>query len=146
MKVIFIVLDFGLAIRNILKNRLFDILKFHKDLKIVVFSPIADEAFKEEYGGDNVVIELNPKHRNILTKIIYSMGKYIWEKKTKIFSFKDKRLGKKQGIMSIFLKVTSGISDYSSLLSAINRINLFFFRNPLSGYYFKKYNPDLVFY
>lgn len=146
MKVIFIVLDFGLAIRNILKNELYNILKSQKDVKLVVFSPITDRAFKEEYGGENVVIEPNPRHWNILTKTIYSLEKYIWERKTNIFSFRDKRAGKKQVIKHLFLKLFSAISDYSTLLSVLNRINLFFFRNHTARHYFQEYKPHMVFY
>lgn len=145
MKVIFIVLDFGLAIRNILKNELHNVLKSNKDVQIVIFSPIKDKAFIEEYGGNNTVIELNPYHRNIFTKTLYSLMKNIWEKKTNIFSFKDKR-AKKNRFKYLFIKIILIFFDSSCLLSILRKINLFFFHNSTAKLYFEKYKPDLVFY
>lgn len=146
IKVVFIVLDFGLAIRNILKNEFYSMLKSQKDVRLIVFSPITDKEFIKEYGGENVIIKQNPKHWNAFTKILHSLGNSIWEEKTEIFSFKDKRAGKRHRFRSFIIKMFAFICDYSQMLSLLNRLNLFLFHDHKASYYFEKYKPDIVFY
>lgn len=150
MKTIFLILGFGMDIRNILKNDIFRILKSTANIRLVVFSPIADEGFRKEYEDKNVIIEPVPNHRGILTRRILAIKKYVWIKKThsltiKIRKPKITRIVKLRDI--ILGKILSFIiRDPVSLLYQLNKAQLFFFRDRTACHYFDKYKPNLVFY
>ncbi|MBI5188264.1 MAG: CDP-glycerol glycerophosphotransferase family protein [Nitrospirae bacterium] len=148
-KVIFIILEFGTAIRNVLRTDIFKILKAQKDIKIVIFSPIVDESFRREFESENVIVEPNPKHRDFLTRGIESIKKYVWAKGTGVATLKIKRKHKPivKPRYALMGKILMGIvGDHFKLLNILNRLQVFFFKDSKADYYFDKYKPDLVFY
>src|SRR6185436_3111565 len=56
-KTLFIVLVSWTAIRNILRTDVIQVLRNCENLRIVVFSPIADGEFKKEIESENVIVE-----------------------------------------------------------------------------------------
>ena len=60
LKTIFIIVDSGTAIRNLLRTSVLKTLKDQKKLRIVIFSPITDKVFLEEMESPGVIIEQNP--------------------------------------------------------------------------------------
>lgn len=149
-KTVFIILGFGMDIRNVLKTDIFSMLKSEPDIRLVIFSPLADEDFKKEYESENVIVEKVPNHRGIITRRILAIKKYVWIKKTEVLTIKIKkpkltRIVKTRDI--ILGKILSAIvRNPSRLLKILNRLQLFFFRDKKAKYYFDKYKPDLVFY
>lgn len=147
MKCIFIVLDSGTAIRNILRTDVFSLLKEKKDLQVVVFSPVTDEEFKKEFTTDNVLIEPNPHWKaNPLVAAIRSIKKDLWAENTKVFTFGQKR-AKKEGrfLRRIILKRLRGLLPQGKMERVLDRLEGWFTPDLKRGL-FEKYRPDLVFY
>src|SRR3954468_17434196 len=75
-KTLFIILDAGTAIRNILRTDVFRVLKEQPWLRTVIFSPITDAEFREEFEAQNVVVEPIQFWRpNPLVKTLRSLRK-----------------------------------------------------------------------
>lgn len=150
MKTVFIVLGFGMDFRNILKSNIFKILKSKQKIRLVIFSPLADENFKKEYEDENVIIEQAPKHRGIFARRILAIKKYVWIKNTKTLTIKIRkpkitRIVKPRDI--ILAKLLGLIvRNPSRLMQILNKGHLFFFNDKKAQYFFRKYKPDLVFY
>ncbi len=150
MKTIFIILDSGAAIRNILRTDVFRILKSQKDLRIVIFSPVVDEDFRQEFSADNVIIEPVPKWKpNPIVKIARSLRKDVWAEKTQIFTFLNRRKRKHRRFIRWFvLKLLSGVNNnkgYDFMINTLERLEQRF--TPLVAIdTIKKYNPDIIFY
>lgn len=150
MKTIFIILDTGTAIRNILRTDIFKVLKEQNNLKIVIFSPIVDEEFKNEVGADNVFIEHVQKWKpNPIVKAIRSFKKDLWAEKKNVFTFSTKRK-RKEGrflrgtVIELFKKM--GLYNKSdSLIKSFDSLESYFVP-ALADSFFKRYKPALVFY
>ena len=56
-RTMFIIVDSGMAIRNIIRTDLYRGLRACKNLRVVIFSPLLDDDFRKEVGGDNVFLE-----------------------------------------------------------------------------------------
>jgi len=150
MKSIFIILDSGSAIRNILRTDVFKILKTDSNLKIVIFSPITNDEFKEEFSAENVFIEPTPRKKpNPIVKLLQSVKKDLWANNTKLFTFKQKREKRKGRFIRRFaLKALTAKSSNGSLdpyIKFLERLELFFTPS-IADNYFKKYKPDLICY
>ena len=150
MKTIFIILDSGSAIRNILRTDVFKILKTYSGVKIVIFSPIVDNDFKKEFRAENIFIEPVPKWKaNPLIKPLRSLKKDLWANNADLFTFKHKREKRKGRFIRRFaLKALTGKSSnrrLDSYIKFLERLELFFTPS-LADHYFKKYKPDLICY
>lgn len=150
MKCIFIILDSGSAIRNMLRTDVFKTLKTDSNLKIVIFSPITNDEFKEEFGSENVFIEPTPRKKpNPIVKLLQSVKKDLWANNTKLFTFKQKREKRKGRFVRRFaLKALTGKSSnrrLDSYIKFLERLELFFTPS-IADHYFKKYKPDLICY
>ena len=78
-KTLFIILDAGTAIRNILRTDVFRVLKEQSWLRTVIFSPITDTEFRQEFEAENVVVEPIQFWRpNPLVKTLRSLRKDVW--------------------------------------------------------------------
>ncbi|KAF0119083.1 MAG: hypothetical protein FD151_2076 [bacterium] len=150
MKCIFIILDSGSAIRNMLRTDVFKTLKTYSDLKIVIFSPITNDEFKKEFGTDNVFIEPTPRWKpNPVINLLRSLKKDLWVNNTDLFTFKQKREKRKGRFVRRFaLKALTGKSSnrrLDSYIKFLERLELFFTPS-IADHYFKKYKPDLICY
>lgn len=150
MKCIFIILDSGAAIRNMLRTDVFKTLKTHSGLKIVIFSPITNDEFKKEFGAENVFVEPTPRWKpNPIINLLRSLKKDLWVNNTNLFTFKQKREKRKGRFIRRFaLKALTGKSSnkrLDSYIKFLERLELFFTPS-IADHYFKKYKPDLICY
>jgi hypothetical protein len=148
-KTIFIIVDSGTAIRNLLRTSVLKTLKDQGNLQVVVFSPITDTEFLKEIESPNVTVERNPVHQSgFIFNILDSLEKDIWAIHNNLFTFTQKRKKKfgyflKKAFFRFFLKFSRrSPQDVQKFLSKLKLKSL-----PLLGTdYFKKYNPSMVFY
>lgn len=149
-RTIFIVLEDGTAIRNILRTDVFSVLKAQKDLRIVIFTPLADEEFKKEMQAENVLVEMKPAYKNgPVVSMLESIRKEIWAHKTGIYTFAQKRIRKPAHRFRMFLVKhllrANTPERLEKLLALLERWKLA--ATPLlAGEFFDRYKPDLVFY
>ena len=147
---IFIILEDGTAIRNILRTEVFTVLKARKDLRIVIFTPLADEEFKKEMQSENVIVEVKPKYKiGLLAGMLESLKKEIWADKTGIYTFAQKRTRKPAHRARMFfvknILRANTPTRLQRLLDILERWKLKV--TPLlASEYFDRYKPDLVFY
>lgn len=148
-KTLFIILDLGISIRNILRTDVFQVLQNQKDLRIVIFSTITDQSFREEFQAENVIIEPVPKWKpNGIVKLIQSIKKDLWAESKQIFTFMNRR-EKKERLLTRWLLIKplkmvhpQGID---LLLSCLSKAEMACTPD-LNSDIFDKYEPDLVFY
>ena len=150
LKTIFIIVDSGMAIRNILRTDLYRGLRACRNLRIVIFSPLMDEEFQREVGGENVILEPLQKWKaGPLVKTLRSLRKDVWSEKHELARFKEKRASRKGQlgraiVYNLLLRDKSG-NRTDRALEKISRWEQKF-TPPLGADYFDKYQPDLVFY
>ena len=85
-----------MAIRNILRTDLYRGLRACRNLRIVIFSPLLDEEFQREVGGENVILEPLQKWKaGPLVKTLRSLRKDVWSEKHELARFKEKRASRK---------------------------------------------------
>ena len=149
LKTIFVTVDLGISIRNILRTDVFLRLKERKDLRIVIFSTIVDKDFREEFSADNVVIEPMPKwHPNVLVKLIQSMKKELWAENCGIFTYQNRRKKKNRRITrKLIIDPLRNLNHGQKILQLIHFLNVAETRfTPLLDHdLFERYAPDLVF-
>ncbi len=142
-KTLFIVLDLGSAIRNIMRTDVFKILRA-AGLRIVIFSPITDEEFMKEFGGEDIVIESVPKWKpNRLVKLLRSFKKDIWIVASGVHSFRLRRRKKRFRLFP--LAALSRIVSFRRLQRGIDALEALL-TPPLARQVLKKYSPSLIFY
>jgi hypothetical protein len=149
MKCIFIVLDLGIAIRNVLRTDIFRLLQAERGLKLVIFSPVVDEDFRKEFEGLNVVVEKVPKWKpNGVVKVARSFKKDIWIEGSDVKAFRMRRLKKQKFVRNFLIRLLRRISSKETLFSVMDILDSLeaFFTPPLCRQLFEKYKPDLVFY
>jgi hypothetical protein len=150
MKTIFIIVDLGISIRNILRTDVFACLRKRKDLRIVIFSVIVDEEFKEEFASENVFIEpLSEVGSNMAVKLIQSLKKELWAEACDIFTYQNRRKRKNRRLTKRLiiepLKSLHREEKIKVLFDYLNKVEEKF--SPRSGHeLFERYHPDLVFY
>lgn len=149
-RTLFIVLDSGTAIRNIVRTEVMRRLRETEGLRIVIFSPVTDEAFLKEVSAPNVIVEPRPVwNGNVLVRSLRSLRKDIWAEKADLFTFKSKR-NKKEGrvlrrLMLDWLIKGRDADGVGALLDRLYALESRF--TPLQARaLFDKYQPDLVFY
>jgi len=146
MKTIFIILDLGIAIRNVLRTDIFRTLQEEKDCRFVVFSPVVDEEFRKEFERPNVIIEKVPKWRpNWIVKTARSLRKDVWTEGAEVQAFRIRRIRKNKFVRNFFIRLLKGIWSLNSALKALDRIEAHFTPS-LSRHLFGQYRPDIVFY
>ena len=149
IKTIFLVVDLGISIRNILRTDVFKILKKQEGLRIVIFSPITDEEFVSEFDAENVVIEPLPEWKPIqLFKPIHSLKKDLWAERENIFTFKNRRKKKNRKFYRIILRMLEIFNSENGLekfLRYLDKIEADL-TPMLESRLFDKYQPSLVFY
>lgn len=148
-KTIFIILDAGTAIRNILRTDVLKRLLEEPWLRIVIFSPIADADFKKEFEGPNVTVEpIQYWKPNGLVKTLRSLRKDIWGEQFDLTRFKEKRAKKTRLLNSVVNALLRRDDSVESTKGAVRTLEQWEarFTPSLGNHYFEKYNPDLVFY
>lgn len=150
LKTIFIVVDSGMSIRNILRTDVYKVLRACKNLRVVIFSPLMDDDFREEVGGENVFLEPLQKWKaGPIVKSLRSFRKDVWSEKHDVVRFREKRASRKGRIgravvYNLFLR-DKGPDRVERALEKIEHWEAKF--TPLlAKEYFQKYKPDLVFY
>lgn len=150
LKTIFIVVDSGMSIRNILRTNVYKVLRACKNLRIVIFSPLVDDEFRKEVGGENVFLENIQKWKaGPLVKSLRSFRKDVWSEKHDVVRFREKRASRRGRlgraiVYNLFLR-HKGPDRVERALEKIANWEARF--TPLLAKdYFTKYKPDLVFY
>jgi hypothetical protein len=150
LKTIFIVVDSGMSIRNILRTDAYKVLRACKNLRVVIFSPLMDDDFRKEVGGENVYLEPLQKWKaGPVVKSLRSFRKDVWSEKHEVVRFREKRASRKGRIgravvYNLFLR-DKGPDRVERALEKIEHWEAKF--TPLlATSYFQKYKPDLVFY
>lgn len=149
-KTIFLVLDSGVAIRNILRTDVFRVLKEDRRLRLVLFSPLVDDEFRREMSAPNVVSEPLPRWRpNLAVQVLRSLKKDIWAEQVGLFTFKSKR-GRKEGrwlrhwlLSRVVRPGTPGRAE--GWLRRIDRLEAACTPR-LGTEHFERYRPGLVFF
>jgi hypothetical protein len=149
-KTLFIIVDSGLSIRNILRTNVFKILRSTPNLRIVIFSPITDEEFRKEMAGENIIIEPLQKWKpNPIVKSLRSYRKDLWSEQHELVRFREKRASRKERwdralLRRLFLK-NGGRSGIDHALRKVEKWERRW-TPKLCAHFFEKYQPDLVFY
>jgi len=149
LKTIFIIVDSGTAIRNLLRTSVLKTLKDQKKLRIVIFSPITDKVFLEEMESPGVIIEQNPVHKpNVLFNTLDSLEKDIWAIRNDVFTFAQKRKRKfgysfKKAFFGFCVKFFRKTPEDIQLWLRKRKLGSL---PRLGTHYFEKYKPSLVFY
>jgi hypothetical protein len=150
-KTLFIVLDSGTAIRNILRTDVINVLRSCGNLRIVVFSPIADPEFKKEIESENVIVELAATWEPpTMVNLLRSLKKDVWAEKHDLMRFREKRQKFKSRILRKLVLALMG-PDKGGVASKVDRAVRkiekveSYFTPKLASEYFDKYKPDLVF-
>ena len=147
---IFIIVDSGMAIRNILRTDAFKVLKNCPNLRIVIFSPLTDDEFKGEVGGPNIFVEpLRQWNPAAPVKMLRSLKKDVWAEKYDLVRFREKRASTKARIIrSLLFKLFLGDRGTENIHRLVKKIENWEakFTPLLASEYFDKYQPDLVFY
>ncbi len=148
-KTIFIILDAGTAIRNILRTDVLRILREQRWLRIVIFSPVNDHEFRREFESENVVVEpIQVWKPNTLVKTFRSLRKDIWGEQFNLARFNEKRTRKLRAFTALAKKALLRSRAVEEVQSAVRRLERYEarFTPSLGDFYFDKYQPDLVFY
>jgi hypothetical protein len=149
---LFIVVDSGTAIRNILRTDVLHVLKQRKDLRIVIFSPLEDADFQRETAADNILLEKLPPPTKIgksREAFIQSLKADIWAKQTGIFTINSNRNLKLRGrIMDFILRRLLCVDKPGRSEALIQRLEKWrISKLPLLGTeWFDRYQPNLVFF
>jgi hypothetical protein len=150
LKTIFIVVELGTAIRNILRTDVFKFLREQNGIRLVVFSPLSDEKFKEEFNGNNVTIEPLLRWKpNKLVKMTRSLKNNLWAEKTNLFAFTNRLERKESPFVRWFvansLRFLGRRNGINQLIALVEKIE-----SKCTPYLerqtFERYQPDLVFY
>ena len=150
MKTLFMLMDTGTAIRNVLRSRLFETLRLQPNLRIILFTPLNPTEMIEEFGSENIICERLPKWRaNPLVRTIRSIKKDIWARKTNIFSYCHRREKRNNWLFrKYFIPLFNMVlfqGNYDVALTVLDRMENFF--TPiLEPELFARYKPDLVFF
>lgn len=148
-KTIFIILDAGTAIRNILRTDVLKGLREQPWLRIVIFSPVTDADFRKEFEGPNVIVEpLQFWKPNGLVKTLRSLRKDIWGEQFDLARFKEKRAKKTRLLNSVVNWLLLRDASVESIRGAVRKLESWEarFTPSLGDPFFEKYQPDLVFY
>jgi hypothetical protein len=148
-KTLFIILDAGTAIRNILRTDVLRVLREQPWLRIVIFSPISDTEFRAEFECGNVVVEpLQHWRANALVKTLRSLRKDLWVENSPLARFKEKRDRKRRVLNDFVTGVLLRNASPEKIRRAVKRIEGYEakFTPSVGDAYFEKYKPDLVFY
>lgn len=147
MKKIIVLLDSGFPIRNLLRNSFWETIVQRKDLKILLFSPVVDPYFLEEFGADNVEIRKTIRWKpNVALRLLGSFKRLIWSIAVRSRSF-DLKLTLKKGLgYKVFRTI-------ARLVSKRNWVRLHRFISSIERQFIgreakeviSEYRPDLVF-
>lgn len=147
MKNIFVLLDSGFPIRNLLRNEFWKRLVAEKNNRIVLFSPVVDPYFHEEFGADNVVIKKAVKWKpNVIIRWLRSVKRLAWSVSAKSHSF-DLKLALKKGFFYkgfIFVARLLPENFWINITNSINEIERKFLPREAKEL-FDTYQPEVVF-
>ncbi|HEX7861505.1 MAG TPA: CDP-glycerol glycerophosphotransferase family protein [Verrucomicrobiae bacterium] len=149
LKTIFIVVDSGISIRNILRTDVYKVLRACKNLRIVIFSSLTDDDFYKEVGGENVFFEpLQNWKATPLVKSLRSFRKDLWSEKHNVMRFREKRAARKgrfsrELFYNLFFRGNGGRLERG--MERVARLEEKF-TPTLAKEFYAKYKPDLVFY
>lgn len=146
-KTLFIILDAGTAIRNILRTDVFNRLRQEEWLRIVIFSPITDAQFKAEFEAKNVIVEpVQFWKPNGLVKMLRSLRKDVWIQQFELARFKEKRTKKSRWLTNLFTALF--LRNEADVRASVKRLQRWedACTPSLGQEYFDRYKPDLVFY
>ena len=148
MKSIFVIVDLGISIRNILRTEVFKRLTEEKALHIVIFSPVVDEGFLEEFGSERVTIEpLRQWRPNPMVKLVQSLRKEFWAERSDIFTFKNRREKKDRKSTRLLIRLLNALNLGHLLDRTLDRLDQLEIKlTPrLEQALFDRFQPALVF-
>ena len=148
-RTIFLLLDSGTSIRNIMRTDVFSTLKDCSYLKIIVFSPVHDESARDEFASDNVIVEPAVYYRkNVLQRFFRTFRKDLWAYLSNSDIYRKRRERQKGYSFHIaLLKLAAWLfykGDLERVLAWLMDVDVRFM--PLNDHhFFQKYKPDLIF-
>jgi hypothetical protein len=146
---IFLGMDSGVAIRNIIRTDVFAVLKAQPWLRIVIFGPLVDDEFLREVAAPNVLVEKLPqKKEGPILALLASIKKEIWADKAQLFTFGSKRLRKRgRGIRDFFIRTLCRIDSADRIRATLAKIRNLEkrFAPAHAAAFFDRYQPDLLF-
>lgn len=148
-RTVFLAMDSGAAIRNIIRTDVFAVLKAQPWLRIVIFGPLVDNEFRTEVTAPNVFIEKLPQRREgVVLELLESIKKEIWADKVRLFTFGSKRLLKRGWIIrNFFIRTVCRINSPERLRMTLAKIHKLEkrFAPGHGAEFFDRYQPDLLF-
>lgn len=148
VRTLFLVLDMGISIRNVLRTDVLPRLRECSDLRIVILSPVTDRDFVEEFGGDRVVVEpLRDWQPRGLAKLLRSIRKDLWAERSNAVSFKLKREKKHRTAARLLTRAAGSLPLerlFDRTLRTLEQIEPRLTPR-LESELFDRYRPDLVF-
>lgn len=154
MKTVFITITRGLLMRNIMRSRVFGLLKQNKDLKIVVlilniYNIPPPQYLAEELRAENVIVELVP-NRAIggIQKAFNTLTDFLVFTESSKYYITERPEAHKRMSDSLYFFINlfyRPLARFGFLKKAVRAIELLIYKNKNVAYYFDKYKPDLVF-
>ncbi len=149
MKTLFLIVDSGTAIRNILRTSVLKTILDDSDAQIIIFSPVFSDEFKNEFESERVTVHPLPqRRRSWLESLIHSIRRNVWADYTGLFSFNLKRKYKTSFLIRSLFALLGKVLPTPAQQRLLKKLHdLEFKLTPkLRTAYFDDYNPDLVFY
>jgi len=149
---LFIYLRLGNSHRNILRSELFPTLRSNPNLRLVIISPLGDEAYlRGEFQNGNVFVERLPKTRaDWLERKLKKLKGYIWASRNppetyRIFREKQRR----QGILGRWnVSWGEAVARFMASLGiterTVSRWEIALFHRRKMARLFDRYRPDAV--
>lgn len=146
-KTLFIFLRLGTSHRNILRTELIDTLRGRPGLRIVVISPLGNEAyFREELLSKGVIVEPIPKTRiGFVERRLKNMKLYLWSQREPSSTIKIKR-GSEGGSWSRWWRDSLAriVRHWGITEEKINNWEIALFSSRRVARLYDRYRPDAV--
>ncbi|OGQ81762.1 MAG: hypothetical protein A3F90_13480 [Deltaproteobacteria bacterium RIFCSPLOWO2_12_FULL_60_19] len=149
---LFIYLRLGSSHRAILRSELFPTLRSNPNLRLVIISPLGDEAYlRGEFQSGNVFVERLPKTRaDGLERKLKKLKNYIWLSHNPPQTFRIRRERTRRGRLSGRLRVLweESVAAFMSVLGitekSVGGWEIALFRRRRIARLFDRYRPDAV--
>lgn len=150
MKTIFLTADSGTAIRNLFRTDVITTLLARQDLRLVLFTPLMDQEFRKEIGGENVFFELLPSWKpNLFVNLLRSLKKDVWSQKFDLARFRERRANLRgqisRGILFALFGGDRSPASIDRIMASLDRLETRF-TPELNRTVYEKYQPDLIVY
>ncbi|MEK7560612.1 MAG: hypothetical protein AAB539_01500 [Patescibacteria group bacterium] len=154
MKTIFIPINRGIIVRNLLRNRFFEMLAGNPDIRTILLFAVIEgrrppEYLKKEFERENVVVEFVPNivSRGIRRRFGAATGRAIFSPTTKLYArYGTTKVSPKTAATNSFWYALYPVLAHTRISrSLVWSAEAFLFPDRCYDSYFVRYRPDLVF-